>query len=60
MGSFVPLKASIYGILNFVGKGKCKTLTMGLALRSAGGISAFGTSELHEVGHESNGEFFEG
>ena len=25
MGSFVPSKASIYGILNFVGRGKCST-----------------------------------
>ena len=25
MGSFNPSKASIYGILNFVGRGKCST-----------------------------------
>ena len=27
-GSFVPSKASICGILNFVGRGKCRTLAM--------------------------------
>ena len=26
MGSFVPSNVSIYGILNFAGRGKCSTL----------------------------------
>ena len=28
MGSFVPLKVSIYDILNFAGRGKCRTPAM--------------------------------
>ena len=28
MGSFIPSKASIYDIMNFVERGKCSTLAM--------------------------------